>query len=667
MMKGRNRAWSSFVRWFDRSFSNSWIRQIVFILGLLAAFLLMWTLWMAYFHEAPEDGTPKSSFVRTLELMLDPGSFQGSDSGEFPILIQFLITVTGAIFFTAMLITVLGNILNNRIDKIRKGRVNYSFENHVLILGSSSLLKTLLEELSTTKIHGNRKIAVVTDQEIEAVQTNIFSSLPGLDKEIDVTWINGTQNVENVLINAHISKAHSIYILGESQEEDKDSINLETWNLVRKLCTDTTRIIECYLVVERMTSYHVLQFSNTTTERHLHLNIINPWENWAHRVLVTREYQDSKYPAIDRTGISTDDEHTVRFVIYGMSRMGYAMASTAAHLSHFPNFIKDKTRKTKICFAGPGMKQEMDFYLGHYENIFKLAHATYVSWDENNEIKRTVVRKPVPEEDFLDIEWEFWDTTIESEAMRSHLVELSGNEDEYLTIAICDNDSRKNEASALYLPEQIYSRHIPILVYQATSGEVLKSAHAIEKYSCVYPFGMMDEKNDTFLRSRTSKAKRINYLYSLENSGKKFTAMASDEELDMLWHDLTAHVQKLSNMYSANSIVIKLRSMGFDPDNMPEDAAFTDEQKEILSEVEHNRWNMERLLLGIYSVPFAERTQIQRLISSSDPNEVTEGKKRHTELRARFHHKDIGDYYELPEPIKDYDRVIVANILNILK
>ena len=234
-------------------------------------------------------------------------------------------------------------------------------------------------------------------------------------------------------------------------------------------------------------------------------------------------------------------------------------------------------------------------------------------------------------------------------------------------MAICDSKSDSSAAAALYLPNEIYQNDIPVFVYQTSNGEVLRYAHKIARYSNIYPFGMYNENNDTFLRSRINNAKKINYLYELENNGQSFVSMPSQNELDKLWHKLTAYVYKLSSIYSSNSIPVKLRSIGIDPDNINEDLQFTPEEIHILSEVEHNRWTMERLLQGIHSVPFAERTKINQLISSDDPDQNAIGKRLKQEYKARYCHIDIAAYEELPESTKKYDEVIVSQIPHILK
>ena len=121
--------WNRYVRWFDRSFSSGWGRQVMFLCGALLIVLMLSTIAL-HVSPAPREGD-KMPLVRALELMLDPGSFNDSDSAPFTIVTQLLVTLVGAVFFTAMLITVLGNIVSNRIQNFKKGRVRYRFDDHV--------------------------------------------------------------------------------------------------------------------------------------------------------------------------------------------------------------------------------------------------------------------------------------------------------------------------------------------------------------------------------------------------------------------------------------------------------------------------------------------------------------------------------------------------------
>lgn len=676
MLRRSKKIVNRFVRWFDRSFSSGWGRQVMFLGVLLLVFIAFWTLVM--FMKGDNQGIA-SSFVRTLELMLDPGSFGGSDEERFPVSVQLFVTLTGAVIFTAMIITVLGNIVSNRIENYKKGRVRYNFDDHVLVLGANSMLVNMLREFIQTGVHQKRKIVVLTTQDTEALHDKMISDIPELEDYLDVTWLNGSRIIEKTLRNVQVDEAYSIYILGENAELDHDSINLECWRLVKEVCKNVRRPIQCYMVVDRVSTYHVLQFGAKEKDSWLYLNVINSLENWAQRVLVSREYitdcncmnsaPECHFKAIDRDGISPDSDKTVRFVIYGMNQMSYAMASTVAHIAHFPNF-KDGQNRTKICFVAPDIRREMDYFLGHYDNLFTLSHAKLVYWNGVGARITEVIRKPLPEfGDFLDIEWEFIDGSIESDNVRALFNEWAekDGETEYLSIAICEAESDVSVAASLYLPEAIYAKKVPVFVYQPLSGEVLKYAHNTTRYDNVYPFGMKDECYDPLFRKRIVKAKRINYLYQLQDNGIVYERMGSQEVLENYWDTRLEYIYKLSNLYAANSIPTKLRSVGIDPENVGPDTFLTPGQIDILAEVEHNRWNVERLLLGTMPMKKVKRDALNKMLADPDPEVVSRGKAIKKHLQNNFYHKDIAPNSELPSSSRQYDTAIVANILDVMR
>lgn len=673
MLNHWKKYWNRCVRLFDRSFSSGWGRQVLFLLGALTVVLLIGTF--ALHKSSVPGGEQNEPLIRALELILDPGSFNGSDENSFSLVVQLLVTLTGAVFFTAMLITVLGNIVGNRIENYKKGRVRYRFDNHVLVLGANSMLVNMLREFIQTGVHQDRKIVVLTTQDTEKLHDKVLSDVPEMEDKLDVTWLNGSRIIDQTLRNVQVDDAYSIYILGEDDEIDHDSINLECWKRVKDVCKDVRRPVQCYLVVDRVSTYHVLQFGKKEKDTWLYLNIINSLENWAQRVLVSREYEadcsvepeQCRFPAIDRDGIMADSDKTVRFVICGMTQMSYAMASTVAHIAHFPNFRNGQNR-TKICFIAPDIREEMDFFLGHYDNLFRLSNADYIHWDQNSEPVIERLRTPLAKYgDFLDIEWVFVDGSVESDNIRSLLHEWACNDKEYLSIALCENESDANVAASLYLPEAIYANKVPVFVYQPLSGEVLKYAHKTPRYSNVYPFGMKDECYDPLFRKRIVKAKRINYLYQLQDNGISYEKMAESEVLEDYWNTRSEYLFKLSNLYASNSIPIKLRSIGIDPDKVDCKTVLSPSDISILSEVEHNRWNMERLLLGTQPLYVSKRKAINDMLKDSDPEVVNQGKAINKHLKNNFYHKDIAPYSELLSSSKQYDTAIVTNILDVMR
>ena len=73
-----------------------------------------------------------------------------------------------------------------------------------------------------------------------------------------------------------------------------------------------------------------------------------------------------------------DSDRFVHFVIIGMSKMGQAMALQAAHIAHFPNY---KRKKTKITFIDRDGRVEMNEFKQKCGELFKVSRSTLIDAD----------------------------------------------------------------------------------------------------------------------------------------------------------------------------------------------------------------------------------------------------------------------------------------------
>ena len=78
------------------------------------------------------------------------------------------------------------------------------------------------------------------------------------------------------------------------------------------------------------------------------------------------------------------------------------------------------------------------------------------------------------------------------------------------------------------------------------------------------------------------------YLYQLQDNSIPFEGMPEPAVLEDYWNTRVEYIYKLSNLYAANSIPVKLRSIGIDPDTVDSGTKLTGRQIEILSRIEHN-------------------------------------------------------------------------------
>lgn len=608
-----------------------------------------------------------STAIRVLELMLDPGAFVGGHQYGMWWL-QLIVVLVGATLFTSFLIGAIGNLLDRRIESLTKGQYTYDFEDHILIFGSSSKLMNLIRQIGNT----GRDIVIQTDRDVEQVRETIMSYVDA-EAMKNIYVIFGKRANPAALESLHVAEAHSIYVIGEDDEPQHDGLNLKCWHFITEQCKNASGVKDCYLLLDRLTTHNVFSYrrESCSTDK-LRLNIVSAVENMAQGVLVSGEVKSLKYPALDRGGISKDSDINVHFIVVGMTQVAYAMATTAAHICHFPNF-RTKGKKTKITFVQKDIKQELDFWRGHFDSLMDLSYAELVSWDAKGNMC-VVPMYPKVEyinpllsdyKGFLDIEWEFVDAGIEDPNVREYIRECVKKDgvSEYLSFAFCGHEAEGNVAASLYLPKEVYAKSdIPVYVYQPLTRWVLATAKESDRYSNLYPFGMRTDCFDP-QQERLLWAKRIKYLY---DHCYDYSGMGTLSELDDIWYRKSdQYTKQQSNVYAANSIPVKFRSIGLKPE---ERAKLTSDEVEILAETEHNRWNVERLLAGYSPVPFEKRMQLlaDQLSASKIVSEAAKTEKK--KLRDEdFKHADIAPYDELLDSSKDYDKNIVKNLLDVIK
>jgi hypothetical protein len=244
---------------------------------------------------------------------------------------------------------------------------------------------------------------------------------------------------------------------------------------------------------------------------------------------------------------------------------------------------------------------------------------------------------PSPDDDFLDIEWQFISARPDTPEVRELMEQWSADEEQMLTVAVCMDDMRSSLATALYLPDSIMTRHIPVLVYQATNSALAQWTKDFTRYTNIYPFGMREDCYDNTFRDRLRWAQEANEAY--EDNAARINPQRKRKH----WFDLKLTLQ-FSNLYSANYCYAVLRRT--DP--------------KYYARLEHQRWLTERLLLGYKALDKDERIRIEQLPESEKWKEMER-------LDPWFVHPNIQPFDELTEESVRKDEVMVQCILGKLK
>jgi hypothetical protein len=598
-------------RWIDRVLSKSVFKQACLWIGLvcLVFAILLFIKWLFHIEVSLADWAMH---------FLNPANSFSETNQHIDKFWALLVGGIGMFCLSGLLIPVISNIIVRRVEKVQNGQTYYHFENHVVIIGYNKLCTGLIQQYEGTEV------VLQTVKEVPKVRHELFSNLK--DEE-NITLLSGNRTFEDDLKKLHLPQCKEIFILGETDEEDNDSLNIICLKKINRLLTGSEKTIRCTVLFQYQSTFAIFQQQDIEIGKQLDFFPFNCHETWAQKVLAERKYKDIEYTPLDHQPITAGSDKHVHLVIIGMSGMGVAMGIQAAHLCHFPNFIT-KGIKTRITFIDEHADREMNFLLGRYKHLFKETDFYYRDLgDERNNMSNQSSKIK-----FTDIEFEFIKSRIENPKTQEELAKWSLDNHSYLTIAVCFSFSPDAIAAGLYLPDEIYDNDIPVLIQQELSDYTLSmlsenNQNNYRKYKNVKPFGMLDSCYLGRVDDRLPMM--INYVYEKTKDDLFVDVIPDDKELQTMWERINT-ASKWSNRYCANFIYMAQRSLKINPDE-----ALTSEQINLLAQTEHNRWNIEKLLMGY------------RATTPEEAEKIANGTQSKKYYRKKFIHNDIRAYQTL--------------------
>ena len=148
---------------FDRSFSKGIARQVVWLLAIMAItyglLILIHYIGRPIFDAGKDDD--RNVFSQTFLLLMDPGNYTQYTSSPYAIIGGTL----GLIVFSGMLISVISNLLERRVERYSRGETEYNVSHHVVVLGTNKTLPSLLRLIHQQ--HPKSYIVIMCEQECE--------------------------------------------------------------------------------------------------------------------------------------------------------------------------------------------------------------------------------------------------------------------------------------------------------------------------------------------------------------------------------------------------------------------------------------------------------------------------------------------------------------------
>ena len=608
-------------------------------------------LWTIYYH------------------FIDPGNqhMTVTSTGRIVVLV---ISLFGVILLNGVLVTTLVNLVDRRREKWLQGKVRYNIKwysndinlkDYVVIVGGNEMVPAIVKELLEKTDSQPPYILILTRREVEEFRRELELSVDSAYVDRIVIYSGDCTSVEDIK-TLRLDLAKEVYILGEDislgdNDSYHDTLNIQCLQLIAEQCKlISKKKLVCRIMFEYQTTFSVYQITGINTDT-IDFRPFNYYELWAQKVLINKNDDSIYLPLEGKEGIKKEDNHFVHLVVVGMSRMGIAMAIEAAHLAHYPNFEDENGKKirTRITFIDSNAKQEMDFFMGRFKEMFALARWRYVKAHDYAYLYKKsglknlyddVISYPwhVPTDDadsasyykgnylggdFIDIEWEFIDGSIEQPSVQEYIKDAAKAPNAKLTVAVCFPETNRSIAAAIYLPYPVYEKALQVLVYQRHDDSLINTIASRPRYhgDKIKGFGMLSSAYDASLIDDAEFiGKEVGEEYQrftekLKNSSAKSQISKGKTESAMLW----------SNYYNANMMWTKLRCVGYS------DGELTEEQVELLAKVEHNRWNVEQLLLRYHPLKEFERNEFAQLIAKEE--EFLE--KKNDMKRLKMAHLDI--------------------------
>lgn len=427
-----------------------------------------------------------------------------------------------------------------------------------------------------------------------------------------------------------------------------------------RISTETTHKIPCHLLLHNNTVLFLLRnhvlYKMIDTCFELHAFTIE--DQWAKNIVcnigITRNY-----PHMDRQPITVDSNQTIHLVIEGLTDMGESLAIHAALTCHYPNYTRDHRLRTRITIVDDKMSEKREAFILKYRHLMDNSYYRYI--DANDIARQTFFHTPMyigSRTDFVDIEWEFVTGNILSPSIQEKLNLWSHDNTQILTLALCQVNETDNINKALIIADAIQDPPVTIFI-RTIAGNIVDQLRysGSKKHQQLYPIGMKSCGYD-ISQPILKLAKRLHYFYLYSYQNKQLPTFMPPEDIEHCWQEIDSLKFRYSNLYNVLCIPTKIRSIGHDETDQSTFYALNIQEIALLAEVEHNRWNVERLILGFRPPTEAERKEIKESIEQY--HQTGQGIDLKKQYKNKGIHYDICSFQELEKDrtgknVKQYD------------
>ena len=603
-----------------------------------------------------------SQWLLPLYLLIDTNALNNlyfSDDGKsihgWMLFASSITYVLGVFIFSGMIISVMTNAIEQRIRNHREGRLHYLKSGHYVIVGYDDMVPSFISHIFNKD--EDAYILILTAKDTAGIRERLLKSFS--EQRMKHIIINyGHRTSTEYYKDIRLESAEEVFVVGNHSNAAHDAINVECVDSISRYLKDKeqkpTRITCVFKDLDTYAAFKTSEIFNEIKDLKIDFLPYNFYTGWAKQVFVKRFYRDFdnpgqeyRYPLVYGKGIKPDDDKYVHLVFVGTTNFAVAFAMEAANVLHFPNADK---RKTCITIIDVNADKEKDEFITRNRHFFEVQPYWYSDLTVAKTDKGKDAATPQTPNDeyvifssddqaFLDVEFEFIKGNVFAKKVQDEISKWASehkDDKQCLSIFLALADQRENFVMGMNMPDEVYDNEVPVfirqnrsdnfvtnlrnedtkkegekLAYSVVKNGELESKERDARYAHIYPFGM----NETAFSAddhSLKRAKLINYLYETANyETYKFQSILVLDAIPetKIWEEANAMWQKLSvalkwsNLYNSYTMRTKqrtlrtMRGLGIDDESRDYDT-LSDYEVEQLAIVEHNRWNVEKLLMG---------------------------------------------------------------------
>lgn len=445
--------------WLAKSYARGKVMPIlVSILICLSVFLLFVILDAVF--------AINLSLGRLVELMIDPGAF--SKESTPATMFQFIVMLSGTIFFTALFITTISNIFSNISRNYLDGEISLICKGHILIIGVNETFYNSLNYFCGLK---GRKV-VLTPQPAAVVRAKIGARI-GKSMADHFLIISGEIQLESSLERASFGHASRIYIFGEEKMENHDSVCV---SILRKLnrrdAAAKGGMPMYYIEIDNISTFRLIR--DIRKDELTNTIVFNP-----DKEIVDKLFLSLEEDCLNLEFTGKDDPRHHHLIVIGDNQMAECVSNYYALISHFPNFTwLNKRSKLTI------IDNDDNFSFASRSNIEKLADITTITCEG-----RVHSAPSVGYEGFIDMDFVHVVGSIRDRHVKNYLEEVCHIPDEIVNIVVCSDRPDHDLDIALSMQHRVYEMNLPVFLYQPIGERVISSTHLSDYYDNIRFFG----------------------------------------------------------------------------------------------------------------------------------------------------------------------------------